>query len=178
MFSPCLFTFFASLILQFSCSVVSNSLWPYGLQHARPPCPSLSPLVCLSSWPLSRWCHHTISPSVTPFSSRLQSFPASGDLFQRVGSSHQVAKVLELQLYHQSFQWVFRVDFIWDGLVWSPCSPRDSQESSPTAPQFESISLFGTQPSLMSNSHIHTWLLEKPSAKWCLCFLTHCLGLS
>ena len=53
-------------------------------------------------------------------------------LFQWVGFSHQVAKVLELQLQHQSFQWIFRVDFLYDWLVWSPCSPRDSQESSPT----------------------------------------------
>ena len=58
-------------------------------------------------------------------------------LFQWV-SSHQVAKVLELQLQHQSFQWIFRADFLYDGLDGSPCSPRDSQESSPT-PQFKSI---------------------------------------
>ena len=59
-------------------------------------------------------------------------------LFQWVSSSHQVAKLLELQLQHQSFQWIFRADFLYDGLVGSPCSPRDSQESSPT-PQFKSI---------------------------------------
>ena len=59
-------------------------------------------------------------------------------LFQWVSSSHQAAKVLELQLQHQSFQRILRTDFLKDGLVWSPCSPRDSQESSPT-PQFESI---------------------------------------
>ena len=59
-------------------------------------------------------------------------------LFQWVSSSHQVIKVLELQLQHQSFQWIFRTDFLWGWLVWSPCSPRDSQESSPT-PQFKSI---------------------------------------
>ena len=59
-------------------------------------------------------------------------------LFQWVSSSNQVAKILELQLQHQSFQWIFRTDFLWDWLVWSPCSPRDSQESSPT-PQFKSI---------------------------------------
>ena len=57
-------------------------------------------------------------------------------LFQWVGSSHQMTKILQLQ--HQSFQWIFRVDFLWDWLVWSPCSPMDPQESSP-APQFESI---------------------------------------
>ena len=59
-------------------------------------------------------------------------------LFQWVISSHQVGKVLELQLQHQSFQCVFRVDFLWDWLVWSPCCPRDSQESF-IASQFESI---------------------------------------
>ena len=59
-------------------------------------------------------------------------------LFQCVSSSHQVAKVLELQLQHQSFQWTPRTDFLSGWLAWSPCSPRDSQESSPT-PQFKSI---------------------------------------
>ena len=58
-------------------------------------------------------------------------------LFQWVGSSNQVAKVLELQFQHQSFQWIFKVDFLYDGLVWFPCCPRDSQESSP-ALQFKS----------------------------------------
>ena len=66
--------------VQFSCSVVSHSLWPHGLQHARPPCPSPTPGVYLSSCPLSRWCHPTISSLVVPFSSCLQSFPASGPL--------------------------------------------------------------------------------------------------
>ena len=59
-------------------------------------------------------------------------------LIQWVGSSHQVAKVLEFQFHHQSFQWIFRTDFLYNGLVGSPCSTRDSQESSPT-PQFKSI---------------------------------------
>ena len=62
----------------FSCSVMPNSLWPYGLQHARLPCPSLSPGACSNSCPLSQWCHPTISSSAIPFSSCLQSFPASG----------------------------------------------------------------------------------------------------
>ena len=59
-------------------------------------------------------------------------------LYKLVSSSHQVAKVLEFHLQHQSLQWIFRTDFLWDGLVGSPCHPRDSQESSPT-PQFKSI---------------------------------------
>ena len=60
------------------CSVVSDSLWSHRLQHARLPCPSLSPRVCSNSYPLSQWCHPTISSSVAPFSSHPQSFPASG----------------------------------------------------------------------------------------------------
>ena len=66
------------ILLLFSCSVVSASLWPHGLQHTRLPYPSPSPGACSNSCPLSRWCYPTISSSVVPFSSRLQSFPASG----------------------------------------------------------------------------------------------------
>ena len=64
--------------VQFSCSVVSDSLRPHGLQHTRLPCPSPTPRPCSNSCPLRQWCHPTISSSVIPFSSRLQSFPASG----------------------------------------------------------------------------------------------------
>ena len=64
--------------VQFSCSVMSESLWPHGLQHARLPCPSPTPGACSNSCPLSRWCHPSISSSVIPFFSCLQSFPASG----------------------------------------------------------------------------------------------------
>ena len=64
--------------VQFSFSVVSDSLQPHGLQHTRPPCPSPTPGACLNSCPSSRWCHPTISSSVIPFSSSLQSFPESG----------------------------------------------------------------------------------------------------
>ena len=64
--------------VQFSRSVVTDSLWPHGLQHARPPCPSPTPEVHSNSYPLSQWCHPTISSSVVPFSSHFQSFPASG----------------------------------------------------------------------------------------------------
>ena len=97
---------------------MSDSLWPHGLGHARLPCPSLSPEVCSCSRPSSRWCHPTISSSVIPFSSCPQSFQHQG-LFQWAGSSHQVTKVLELQLQHQSFQWIFRIDFPlgWTGLI-------------------------------------------------------------
>ena len=80
---------------------------------------------------------HPLSPSSPPALSLSQ----HQGLFQWVSPSHQVARVLELQLQCQSFQWTFRVDVLWDWLVWSPCHPRDSQESSP-APQFEIIKLF------------------------------------
>ena len=122
---------------------MSNSLWPCGLQQARLSGPSLSPGACSNSCPLSLWCHPTISSSVILFSCLQSSPPACSllqhqGLFQWVGSLHQVAKVLELQLQHQSFWWIFIIDFLYDWLFWSPCSPRDSLESSP-APQFESI---------------------------------------
>ena len=87
---------------------------------------------------------HWVENAIQPFHPLWPSSPAlhlcqHQGLFQWVGSSHQVAKVLELQLHHQSFQWIFRVDFLQDWLVWFPCCPMDSQKSSP-APQFESIS--------------------------------------
>ena len=65
-------------VSQFSCWVVSDSLWPHGLQHTRPPCPSPASRVYSNSCPLGQWCHPTISSSAVPFSSCLQSFPASG----------------------------------------------------------------------------------------------------
>ena len=117
---------------------MSDCLQPHALQHIRLPCLWLSPGICQNSCSLSRWCHPTISSFVTLFASCPLSFPASGSL-PTISSSCQVAKVLELQLQHQSFQWIFRVDFLKDWLVWSPCCQTDSQESSP-APQLESIS--------------------------------------
>ena len=110
---------------------MTDSLSPHGLQHTRPPCLSPTPEVCSHSCPLSQWCHPTISSSVIPFSC-LQYFPASGSFpvsqffpsgGQRIGAS---ASVLPMNI--QS----------WFLLGWTPCSPRDSQESSPT-PQFKSI---------------------------------------
>ena len=118
---------------------MSDSVPPCGLQDARLPCPSPTPRACSNSCPSSRWCHPTILSSVIPFPSCLQSFSQHQGLFHWVSCSHQVANVLELQLQHQSFQWVFRVDFLSGWLFRSPCTQRDSQESSP-APQFEGIS--------------------------------------
>ena len=97
--------------VQFSLSVVSDSLRPHEQQHARPLCPSPTPRVHPNPCPLSQWCHPTISSSVIPFSSCLQSFPASGSLFQWVSSSHQVAKVLEFQLQHPGLI-SFRIDWL------------------------------------------------------------------
>ena len=117
--------------LVFSCWVVFDSLWPRGLQHARLPCPSLSPGVCSNSCALISCCHPTSSSSVTLFSYCPQSFPASGSfpmsqLFassgQSIGAASASASVLPVNIQG-----------------WFPCSPRYSQESS-LAPQFESIS--------------------------------------
>ena len=100
---PCtLSMFFQFGSVQFSCSVVSDSLRPHGLQHTRPPCPSPTPRVYLNSCPLSRWCHPTISSSVIAFSSCLPSFPASRS-FQMSQLFSSGAKVLDFQLQHQSF---------------------------------------------------------------------------
>ena len=77
--------------VQFSCSVLSDTLWPHGPQHSRPPCPSSNLGVYPNSCPLRQWWHSTISFSVVPFSSRLQSFPALGS-FKWVSSSHQWPK--------------------------------------------------------------------------------------
>ena len=117
---------------------MSDSLQPHESQHARPPCPSQTPRV------YSTHVHRVgdaIQPS-HPLSSPSSPAPNPSQhqgLFQWVNSSHEVAKVLEFQLQHQSFQWIFRTDFLYDGLIGSPCSPRDSQESSPT-PQFNNSS--------------------------------------
>ena len=123
--------------VQFSRSAVSDSLRPHESQHARPPCSSPSPGVHSDSRPSSQWCHAAIPSSVVPFSSCSNPSQHQG-LFQWVNSSHEVAKVLEFQLQHHSFQRNPRVDLLQNWLVGSPCSPRDSQEFSPT-PQFKSI---------------------------------------
>ena len=100
----------ASVSVQISHSVVSDSLRPHGLQHAMPPCPSPTPRVCSNSCPLSQWCHPTISSSIVPFSCYLQSFPASGSFLMSQLFESGGQKVLEFQLQHQSFQWTLRTD--------------------------------------------------------------------
>ena len=133
-----------SSILSFNISVQYSSvtqpcptLPPHELQHARPPCPSPAPGVYPNSCPSSQWCHPAISSCVIHFSSCPQSFPASGS-FPMSQLFASAAKVPEFQLQPQSFQWTPRTDLLQDGLAGSPCSPRDSQESSPT-PQLKSI---------------------------------------
>ena len=118
---------------------MSDYLWPHKLQHARLPCPLLSPGVCSSSCPLSQWCYLTISSSVALFSSCPQFFPASGSfpvsqLFISGGQNIGASASASVPSNEYSGLTSFRNDW----LVWSPRSPRDSQESSP-APQFESI---------------------------------------
>ena len=148
------------LLLSFSHSVVSDSLWPHGLQHTRPPCSSSSPRVCSNSCPLSQWCHPTISSSVIPFSSCLQSFPASESfpmsrLFASGGQSIRAsasASVLPMNTQDWS-------PLGWTGLV-SLQSKGLSRVFSNTTVQRHQF--FGTQPFLLSSFHICMWLLEKP----------------
>ena len=115
---------------------------PHGLQHARFPCSSPSPRGCSNSHPLS--IHPTISSSIVPFSSCIQSFPAPGSflksqLFTSGGQSIRAsASVLPVKIQDSISSEDSGLNFLEDGLVGSPCSPRDSQESSPT-PQFKSI---------------------------------------
>ena len=97
--------------VQSSRSVVSDSLWPHGLQHARLSCPSPTPRACSNSCPSSRWCY-PITHSLSSPSSPAFNLSQHQGLFQWVCSLHQMAKVLEFQLQHQSFQWIFRADFL------------------------------------------------------------------
>ena len=136
---------------QFSCSVVSDSLWPHGLQHARLPCPSPIPGAYSNSCPLSRWCHATISSSVIPFSSRLQSFPASGSFRMSQFFASGGQKVLPMNIQ----DW-FHLGPTGCILLLSKGLTRVFSNTTVQRHQF-----FGAQPSLWLNAHIHTWLLEK-----------------
>ena len=146
--------------VHFSCSVVSDSLQPHEPQHTRPPCPSPTPRVHANSCPLSRWCHPTISSSVVPFSSCPQSLPASGSfqmnqLFTSGGQSIGVsASTSFLPMNTQD----------WSPLGWTGWISLQSKGLSRVFSNttFQKHQFFGFQLSLWSNSHIHTWLLEKP----------------
>ena len=102
---------FSRMSYQFICSVMSNSLQPHELQHARPPCPSPIPRVHSNSCPSSQWCHLAIASSIVPFFPCPQSSQHQ-NLFQWDSSSHEVAKILEFQLYHQSLQRKPRTDLL------------------------------------------------------------------
>ena len=149
-FSDCRnFIFYISV--QLSHSAVSNSLRPHGLQHSRPPCPSPAPEAHSNSCPSSRWGHPTISPSVVPFSSRLQPSPDSLNLFQWINSSHQVAK-------YCSFSYSISASSEYSGLISFP--GWISQESSAT-PQYKSINslalIFLCSPTHPTLTSIHEY---------------------
>ena len=122
--------------VQFYYSVMFDALQRHEQQQARPPCPSPTPEFTQTH---VHWVSDAIQPShPLSFPSPALNLSQHQGLFKWGSSSHQVAKVLEFQLQHQSFQWTSRTDLLYDGLVGSPYSPRDSQEPSPT-PQFKSI---------------------------------------
>ena len=140
-------------------SVVNNSLRPHKSQHARPPCPSPTPRVYSNPCPSSQWCHPTISSSVIPFSSHLQSFPALGSFqmsqfFTSGGQSIGVsalASVLPMNIQDWfPLGWASWISFLSKGLS------RVFFNTTVQKHQF-----FSAQPSLWSNSHIHTRLLKK-----------------
>ena len=147
-------------LVQFSHSVVSDSLQTHESQHARPPCPSPTPGVYTNPCPLSQWCHPAISSSVVPFSSCPQSFPASGSfpmsqLFIWGGQSVGVsASTSVLPMNTQDWSPLAQTGWI------SLQSKELSRGFSNTTIQKHQF--FSTQLSSLSNSHIHTWLLEKP----------------
>ena len=146
--------------VQFSCSVMSNLLWPHGLQHTRPPCPSPTPRIYSNSCPLSQWCHPNISSSVIPFSPSLLSFPASGSfpMSQLFASGSQNIGVSALT----SFLPMNTQD--WSPLEWTGWISLQSKGLSRVFSNttVQKHQFFSTQPSSQSNSHIHTWPLEKP----------------
>ena len=117
---------------------MSNSLRPHELQYTRPSCPSPTPRVYSDSRPVE-----SVMPSSHLILCRplllLPPIPPSIRVFSSESALHNGGQTIGAQ--HQSFWWIFRADFLSDGLVWSPCSPRDSQESSPT-PQFKSINFW------------------------------------
>ena len=155
-------------------SVVSDSLRPHGLQHAKPPCPSPSPRVCSNSYSSSQWCHPTISSFVVPFSSCLQSSPASrslptSQLFESGGQSIGAsASASILPMYSQGW---FPLWFT--GLISLQSKGLSRVFSSTTVRRHQ---FYGTQPFLLSSSHIRTWLLEKPQ-QWIQTFAGKVMSL-
>ena len=147
-----------NISLQFSRWVMSNFLWPHELQYARLPCPSGTPGAYSNSCPLSQWCHSTISSYVIPFSSHLQSFPASGSfLMSRFFTSHGQSIGVSASVLPMNIQDWFPLGQT--GLI-SLQSKGLSRVFSNTTVQKHQF--FGAQLSLQSVFHIHTWLLQKP----------------
>ena len=129
-------------------------------QHARPPCPSSTPGVYTNSYPLSRWYHPTISSSVVPFSFSPQSFPASGSfpkIWLIASGSQSIEASVSASILPMNIQDWFPLG--WTGWI-SLQSKQLSRTFSNTVVQKHQF--FSAQPSLWSNSHIHTWLQEKP----------------
>ena len=144
------------LLLLFSHSVVSDFLQLHGLQHTRLPCPSLSPRACSNSCPMCQWCHPTISSSVSPFSC-LQPFPASGS-FQMSQFFHSGGRSIALSALASVLPMNIQG---WFPLALTCLLSKGlSRVFSNTTVQKHKF--FGAQLSSQSNSHIHTWLLEKP----------------
>ena len=146
--------------VQFSHSVVSDSLRPHELQHARPPCPSPCPGVHPNSCPLSWWCQPAISSSVIPFSSCLQSLPASesfpmSQLFTWGGQNTGVSALTSV-LPKNTQDWY---PLEWTGWISLQSKGLWRVFSNTTVQKYQ---FFGTQLSSQSKSHIHTWPLEKP----------------
>ena len=147
-------------MLQFSHSIMSDSPRPHESQHARPPCPSPTPGVYPNPCPLSRWCHPAVSSSVVPFSSSPQSLPASGSfpmsqLFASGGQNTRVsASTSVLPMNTQDWS-----PLGWTGWISLQSKGLSRVFSNTTAQKHQ---LFGAQLSSQSNSHIHTWPLEKP----------------
>ena len=146
--------------VQFSRSVMSSSLWPHGLQHTRPPCPSATPGVYSNSCPLSQWCHLTILSSVIPFSSSPQTFPPSGSFqmsqfFASGGQSIGVsASTPVLPMNTQD----------WSPLGWTSGISLQSKGLSRVFSNttVQKHQFYSTQLSSQSNSHTYTWPQEKP----------------
>ena len=146
--------------VQFSHSVVSESLWPHESQHARPPCPSQTPGVHSDSSPLSQWCHPAISSSGIPFSSCPQSLPASesfpmSQLFKWGGQSTGVSALASF-LPKNTRDWS---PLEWTGWISLQSTGLSRVFSNATVQKHQ---FFGAQLSSQSNFHIHTWPLEKP----------------
>ena len=146
--------------VQFSHSVVSDSLLPHESQHSRPPCPSPSPRVHSNSRPSSRRCHPAISSSVVPFSSCPQSLPASeafpmSQLFAWGGQSTEVSALASV-LPKNTQGWS---PLEWTGWISLQCKGLSRVFSNTTVQKHQ---FFGAQLSSQSNSHIHTWPQEKP----------------